>query len=628
MGEMRKPVTPLSPFGTAALMALVALPALALDTVTVNVIGGDEDLRSKLESSSLLVRDLNEQKAAEKQAQRFRFWRRNQEPPQPPSNAEVLATARSEYKRMISVLYAEGYYGGVINVTLDGREAADISPLSAPESIRNAVVTVRPGPEFKFSEASIGPLAPETRLPDGYARGEIARSGVIGDAARTAATSWRDAGHAKATLASEDITANHGASTIASRLTLAPGPKLRFGPTVVSGNKRVRTERIVAIAGIPTGEVYSPEEVNLAAERLRRSGAFRSVSLREAEQIGPGDQIAIEAEVLEDKRRRIGVGAEVSTQEGGRFNAYWMHRNLLGGAENLRFDLDIENIGTTAPDNGVDYKLSGVFRRPATFTPNTDLFFRGNVEREDEPGYVSDTAEIGAGVTYILSDTLEVSAAIDYRASRVEDAFGEREYQMVSFPLNLEWDTRDDEFDATRGFYVDTTLTPFVGVKDMTNGGQLELDARTYWGFGEERRTVLAGRMQFGSLFGPEIPEAPQDYLFFAGGGGSVRGQPYQSLGSGEFDGTIVGGRSYVALSGEVRSYVRGNIGVVGFIDAGYVGAEEFYDGSGNWMSGGGIGVRYKTGFGPIRVDIATPIDGGPDDADAVQLYIGIGQAF
>ncbi|WP_068118256.1 autotransporter assembly complex protein TamA [Tropicimonas marinistellae] len=614
--------------GALAVLLLSAMPAAALDTVTVSVSGGDEALEKKLSASSMLMRQLNEQEASQNQSRWTRWLRRNQPPPEPADPSETLAAARAEYKRLLSVLYSEGRYGGTISVKLDGREVADISPLEPPSRVRNAVIVVQPGPEFKFSEAGVAPLAPETEIPEGYARGEIAKSAVIGDAARVATNAWRDAGHAKVDLAAEDISANHASSTVASNLTLAPGPRLRFGPTVVRGNERVRTERVVAIAGVPTGEVYSPEELNDAAERLRRSGAFRSVSLREAETAGPGDQIAIEADVLEDKRRRLGFGAEISTQEGGRFNAYWMHRNLLGGAENLRFDLDIENIGTTAPNNGMDYILSGILSRPATFHSDVDALLRAYIEHEDEPGYVATTAEAGGGFTWHISNELEFSAGLDFRLSEVEDAFGEREYSMVSFPLDLEWDTRDNEFDATEGFYVDTELRPFTGIDNMENGALLEIDARTYWGFGERKNTVLAGRVQWGSLFGPDIPDAPQDYLFFAGGGGSVRGQPYQSLGTGEIDDTIIGGRSYVALSGEIRSYVRGNLGVVGFIDAGYVGAEEVYDGSGEWMSGGGIGVRYRTGFGPIRVDIATPIDGGPDDADSVQLYIGVGQAF
>ncbi len=597
----------MSCLGGAILSGLCALPAAALNTVTFNAPGAEERLAATLESASMIKQAQEEERT---------------------SPEELLGTARAEYKRMISVLYGQGYYGGKISVRIDGREAADISPLSPPGSISNITITVEPGPQFFFSEASVTPLAPKTELPDGYATGEIAQSGLIGKAASTAVSSWRDEGHAKAELAGEDITANHPNSTIASRLTVDPGPKLRFGPMVVRGNKRMRTERIVAIAGLPEGETFSPEELEDAAERLRRAGAFRSISMKEAEQVGPGDQLTIETDVLEEKRRRFGFGLELSSQEGGRVNAYWMHRNLLGGAENLRFDLDVENIGSTAEDNGMDYYLSGIFRRPATFHPDVDALLRAAIEHEDEPGYISTLAEIGGAFAWHYSDELELRAGLDYRISKVDDAFGEREYQMFSFPLQLSWDKRDNEFDATRGYFLAAELRPFVGVDNMENGVLSEVDLRGYLGFGEKRNTVIAGWLQLGSLYGPEISGAPADYLFFAGGGGSVRGQPYQSLGAGEYDDTIIGGRSYVATSAELRSYVAGNLGVVGFVDAGYVGAEEFYDGTGEWMSGAGLGVRYKTGFGPIRVDIATPVNGGPDDAEKVQLYIGIGQAF
>ncbi|SDI92326.1 autotransporter secretion outer membrane protein TamA [Aliiruegeria lutimaris] len=597
----------MSRLGAIAIGSCAAFPAAALDNVILNTPGADDALHKTLEGASMILQAQEEERT---------------------SPDDLLATARAEYKRMVSVLYGQGRYGGTVSVKIDGREAADISPLSPPASIGTIEITVEPGPEFLFSEASVKPLAPKTELPKGYRKGEIAESGLIGQAASTATSAWKDAGHPKVDLVEESITANHAKSTIASRLTLDPGPKLRFGPMTVSGNKRVRTDRIKAIAGLPEGETYSPKELNDAAERLRRAGAFRSVSIREAEEVGPGDLIGVDTEVLEQKRRRLGFGAELSTQEGGRVNAYWMHRNLLGGAENLRLSFDVENIGTTADDNGIDYLASVIFRRPATFHPDVDLVLRAVIEHEDEPGYVSNLAEIGGAFAWHYSDDLELTAGLDFRASEVDDAFGERDYMMVSLPLQAFWDKRDNEFDATRGYFLGAELRPFVGIDNMENGGLIELDARGYYGFGEKRNTVLAGWMQYGSLFGPEISGAPQDYLFFAGGGGSVRGQPYQSLGAGEFGGTIFGGRSYVALSGEIRSYVSGNIGVVGFVDGGYVGAEEYYDGSGEWMSGAGIGVRYKTGFGPIRVDFATPVQGGPDDADKLQLYIGIGQAF
>ncbi|MFV0335380.1 MAG: autotransporter assembly complex protein TamA [Tropicimonas sp.] len=591
----------------AVFCALAALPASALDNVTLTAPGADSDLLKRLEGASMVLEAQREERTD----------------PQ-----DLLATALAEYKRMVSTLYSEGYYGGVVSVKIDGQEAADMPLLNPPAKIGTIAITVEPGPEFRFSEAGVRPLAPGTELPEGYRAGEIAQSGAITRAAASATSAWRDAGHAKAELVDEDITADHTSSTIASRLTLDPGPKLRFGPLNVRGNKRVRTERIRAIAGLPTGETFSPEAVNDAGERLRRSGAFRSVSLREAEQVGPGDEIAIDADLLENKRRRLGVGVEASTDEGGRLTAYWMHRNLFGGAENLRFDLDISNIGVSSDDNGMDYSLAGLFRRPATFNADIDALLGGEIEHKEEPGYTSDMAELGGGFAWHYSDELELKAGITYTISEVEDAFDTRDYQMIALPLEATWDKRDDPFDPTRGFYLGAEIAPFLGVSNMDSGAFAKLDGRAYWGFGEKRNTVLAGWAQIGSLLGPEIDGAPQDYLFFAGGGGSVRGQPYQSLGAGEYDDTIYGGRSYVALAGEIRSYVRGNIGLAGFFDAGYVGESEFYDGAGEWMTGAGIGLRYKTGFGPIRFDLATPVSGGPDDADAVQIYIGIGQAF
>ena len=590
---------------------LAAPPAGALQEVVVRAPGAPADLQRKLERASLTRRALEEAEQDERIAP-----------------GVALSEARGEYRQMVGALYSEGYYAGTVSVQVDGREAAELSLTEPPARIERIVIEVRAGPPFRFGQAEVGPLAPETRVPEGFATGQPALSGVIRDAGQTAVTAWREAGHAKVTLATTEIIARHAERRLDADLGLAPGPRLTFGPLVISGNRRVRAERIRAIAGLPVGEVYSPQALDRAAERLRRTGAFRAVTLADAEQVGPDDTLPIELTVEEEKRRRLGAGIEFSTTEGLALTAFWMHRNLLGGAENLRFDFAIENIGVSERDNGTDYSITGSFRRPATPITDMDLIFGAEISREDEPGYLSDTVQFGGGFAYRFSDDLQAEVSVAYRASRVEDAFGEREFQMLVFPSSLTWDTRDDPLDATEGIFLKAGAEPFLGVVDIESGAQLTADARTYFGFGEDDRFVAAGRVQFGSLFGPEIEDAPPDYLFFAGGGGSVRGQPYRSLGTGEFRDRIVGGRSYLALSAELRAQVRGPIGAVGFVDAGYVGAEEFYDGSGEWMTGAGLGLRYDTGFGPIRVDVAAPVDGGPDDADPVQIYIGIGQAF
>ncbi len=593
-----------------AVTLLAPSSGLALEEVVVRAPRAEADLLRTLQRASVSARALRE----------------SEDDGVPPGVA--LSEARGEYRQMLGALYSEGYYAGTVSVLVDGREAAELSLTEPPPRVDRIVIEVDPGPRFVFGRADVSPLPPETRLPEGFATGEPAFSGVIREAGQTGVTAWRDAGHAKVVLSRTEIIARHRERRVDADLEIAPGPRLRFGPLVVSGNKRVRAERIRAIAGLPVGDVYDPETLDRVAGRLRRTGAFRAVTLADAERVGPNDTLPIELTVVEEKRRRLGVGVEVSSTEGLGLSAFWMHRNLLGGAENLRFDLEIQNIGVLEDDNGADYSLTGSFRRPATPITDMDLLFGGEISRDDEPGYLSDTVQFSGGFVYRFSDELEAEASLAYRGSRVEDAFGERDFQMLVFPSSITWDTRDDGLDPKRGFFLKGEARPFIGLADIENGAQLVADARTYFGFGEDDRFVAAGRVQFGSLFGPEIEDAPPDYLFFAGGGGSVRGQPYQSLGTGKVNGTIVGGRSYLALSAEMRARIRGAIGVVGFVDSGYIGTEELYDGSGEWMTGAGLGVRYDTGFGPIRVDVAAPVDGGPDDADPLQIYIGIGQAF
>ena len=114
---------------------------------------------------------------------------------------DVLAAARGDYARILGNLYDRGYYSAIINITLDGVEAAEVAPLDAPEVVRQVVVSVQTGPRFRFSRAAIAPVAPRTDLPAEYRQGEVAGTGTIRGAARAGVAGWREVGHAKAEVA-------------------------------------------------------------------------------------------------------------------------------------------------------------------------------------------------------------------------------------------------------------------------------------------------------------------------------------------------------------------------------------------------------------------------------------------
>jgi translocation and assembly module TamA len=167
---------------------------------------------------------------------------------------------------------------------------------------------------------------------------------------------------------------------------------------------------------------------------------------------------------------------------------------------------------------------------------------------------------------------------------------------------------------------------PFYGIGSTASGLHTKLDLRGYRGFGSDDQFVLAGRLQFRSIFGAEIDRVPPGLLFFSGGGGTVRGQAFESLGVDLGGGDISGGRSFLGLSGELRAKITKTIGVVGFYDTGYISADSIPASDSPNHSGAGVGLRYYTGIGAIRLDVAQAVNGGGDGG--VQFYIGIGQAF
>lgn len=547
---------------------------------------------------------------------------------------DYIAAARADYRRLLTALYGSGYYGGTISITVDGREAANIAPLDAPRAINQVVITVDPGDRFTFGDVQIAPLPPGTTLLDDLGPRRTAESAVIGDVVRNGISSWRDLGYAKARVVDQRIIARHADAKLDVDVALDTGPRLRFGPLSVSGNRNVSDDRVREIAGLPEGEVFSPQEMDAAARRLRRTGTFASVALSEADQIGPNDTLPINAQVSEANPRRIGFGIELSSIDGVTLSAFWLHRNLLGGAERIRMDAQVS--GISGETGGIDYSLGGTFTRPATFGPDTDYFLSGEISRQDEPEFLIDKISLETGFSRILSDDLTVRAGVGVLRAREETELETREYTLFTLPLDATLDRRDEPSNASNGYYLDLGATPFISTDGEIKGARLYGDARGYVSLGEEEKLTLAGRVQLGSVLGADLTEAPADFLFYSGGGGTVRGQPYQSLGIETalplgavpgLEAVTSGGASFLGAQLEARYAIRENISLVGFYDFGQVGAQASPLEDAEWHAGAGVGLRYNTGIGPIRLDLGTQASGDNAGQD-LQVYIGIGQAF
>ncbi len=595
--------------------AFCMLAATALHALDVEIKGNlSDDLVAAVEGGSLLV----EVSQAEL----------------PPETSEILSAAQADYRRVLAILYDNGYFGPEISIRLDRTEANDIAPVSPPSSVSRAIITVKKGKQFTFGAANIEPVQRKTVLPEAFRSNEVAKISAAQAATRAVIEGWRDAGFAKAQVRDQTITARHGRGKLDVNIAVSPGPKLRFGNLTVDGDSAVRTERILEIAGLPVGQQYSPDEVEDATTRLRRTGSFRAVALLEGDVAPDGETLPFEARVVDNKPRRFGFGGEYATIEGLTLSGFWLHRNLFGGAERLRFEGEIGGIGGEAggisgDTGGMDYLARLRFDRPATFNQDTNFYSLAEIEREDEPNFFSRQVSAEVGIERFATDERTYRFGLGFRRAITEDALGSTGYTIFLLPSGLTFDYRNSELDARRGYYADATLTPFYAISGTDSGLLSEVDLRGYHTFGKARPTTVALRMQLGSLAGPSLENAPADFLFYSGGGGTVRGHDYQSLGVqvGPDEDDIIGGRSFLGLSAEVRMRTAGSLGFVAFADAGYIGSEAFPDGAGEWHSGAGLGARYATPIGPIRFDVAVPTS-GDTDGENFYLYFGIGHAF
>ncbi|WP_170761619.1 autotransporter assembly complex protein TamA [Ruegeria lacuscaerulensis] len=537
---------------------------------------------------------------------------------------EILSAALSDYRTIVQILYDEGYFSPVVSIKLDGQEAAEISSLTVPAEINRAVITVNTGPTFTFGTAVVEPVAPQTELPEEFATGKLATTGAIQQAASAGVQGWRDAGHAKAEVQDQRVIARHQQRKLDTEIDLAPGPRLTFGKMIISGDTDVRHSSIEKIAGFPSGEVYSPEKIQKVGTRLRRTGTFNVVSIEEKDTPNPDGTLDFDATFEDLPKRRLSFGFEVASRDGIDVTATWIHRNVSRRAERLRFEFALRNIGGS---EDLDGRIGLRLDQPDRLGPDDNTFWSALLERRNTDNYNVWITSLAYGARRTFSDRLYAEASAGFQWSDADDAYGSgRKFRYFILPFRSEWDQRDSKVSATRGYYLDSQVMPFVGLSDTETGIRLFFDGRAYTSLNTGGRLVLAGRVQLGSVIGPSPDGVTPDFLFFSGGAGTVRGQPYESLGI-PINGGVAGGKSFLGLSGEIRGKITDTISLVGFYDYGTVDTSSFIGSGAEYHSGAGLGVRYDLGgFGPLRLDLAVPVQG--DTGNGLQFYIGIGQAF
>ncbi|WP_449619157.1 autotransporter assembly complex protein TamA [Rhizobium halophilum] len=542
----------------------------------------------------------------------------------------LVVKAREDRDRLVAVLYEDARYGGTVHITIQGRDLDElpINPTFDHTQPVPVTITVVPGPPFALGSVNFEGAA-AGRNPADYDLivGEQAGSRLILKAGEQLLVDVKAGGRPLARLTERQVTADHPTQTVHVALGVAGGPVANLGPVAVKGARTVEPDFIASYSRLDKGDRYSPEQLRKASERLRELGVFGSVTIREADSLTPEGTLPLTIEVSEGKHRYFGFGAQYSSLDGAGLQGYWGHRNLFGEAESLRIEGEVSGIEATTEVETFNYAVGITFIKPGAFVPEATFEARLQALSESPDTYEAQSVIGSASISYELNETDVLKAGGEIAWINTDDAFGKNEYLTFAVPFSFERDARDNKLNPTEGYRTTLAANPTYEAFNGSVFSSFEGSISGYLGFGEDDNVVLAGRLAAGTLIGgDQLSDIPVTRRFFAGGGGSVRGYAYQEISPYNDADEALGGRSYGLASFEVRARITEDIGIVPFIDVGTVSTELVPDFS-DIRAGAGIGIRYATPFGPLRLDVALPLqpyEGG----SKYGIYAGIGQAF
>lgn len=548
----------------------------------------------------------------------------------------LIGRVRADLPRLQEALRAEGYWGGQVGATIDGLSPEDPAlpaRLQAARAPVPVVITLTPGPRYSVGRVTITAepaaytdVVREAAQAAGFMEGDPARAEAVLAAETAMRDALRNAGHPLAAVAGREITVDHDRRAMDIAWRFAPGPRARFATPDVRGQDRTDTGLLRrTVARQVEGRDYSPAAVERARRALVSLGVFDSVRVEAGTEVGPDGTLPIAFVVSERPLRAVGGTVAYETNFGLAVSVFWEHRNLFGGAERLRLEAEASRISDGSFGNAT-YRTFATLTLPELFERDYQMVARVGAVKENLEAYDRDAFIASAIAQRRLTERLTAQAGPTFETGRIGRYGVLEDYTLLGFVTGLRYDTTTSLLNPTSGYRINVNATPYYSLLDGTSYVRLQATGSTYLDVTGDQRGVLALRTSVGSALGASFDQITLDKRFYAGGGGSVRGYTYQSIGPRDAGNRPLGGASLLELSAEWRQVISGPWGAVAFVDAGTV-SEDQTPGTGTLRVGVGAGLRYLTAIGPIRVDIGVPLN--PQQGDpAYGLYVGIGQAF
>ncbi len=536
--------------------------------------------------------------------------------------AQIDRRAREDADLLRELLRADGYYDAEVETQVEAR----------PGVKQGIAVTLEatPGPLYRFESVEVtglegaGPQADDLRRAFPVHPDDPVDADAVTAAEARLRTQAAATGFPFAKVDEPEIVVDHESRTATLKLAVEPGGARRFGQVQVTGDPLFSARHIQRIARFRQGDRFDAALIDDLRRALIATGLVSTVKITPVTTADPGVvDVAVRLEPAPP--RTVAAEAGYGTGEGARLEVSWQHRNLIRpeGAVTFR-----GVAGTREQLLGASLRRGNFLERDQVLTAQISA---ANTRLD---AYDARTFNIGAGIerqtniiwqkTWTWSFGGEILLS-DERDNIVRDGARERRtFLIAAAPTSLAYDGSDDLLNPTTGYRLSGRVSPELSLQGGAFGYvRTQIDGSIYQPVMDD--VVLAGRVRIGAISGAGRNRLAPSRRFYAGGGGSVRGYGYQDIGPRDLDNDPIGGRSLAEFA--IESRIRfGDFGVVPFLDAGNLYEAAFPRFTG-LRYGAGLGVRYYTNFGPIRVDVGTPLN--PRSGDSrVAVYVSLGQAF
>ena len=537
--------------------------------------------------------------------------------------AQIDRRSRADAELLAELLRSRGYY-----------DAAVVPRIETPQAMIQVVLEAEPGRQYTFQSVELpgleaaGEQAESLRQTFAVQPGEPVIAQDVIDAGTALQVALGEDGFASAEVGEQQVEVDHQTFTASLVLPVQPGPVARYGQISVSGQPPFSPSHIETIARFEPGDPFKRSEINDLRRALIATGLVASADVRlvpSADRQVMNVDVRLEPAPMRTIAGELGYG----TGEGVRAEASWQHRNLINpeGAVTFR-----GVAGTKEQLVSAELRRSNFRRRDQTLGL---IALASNIDRD---AYRAKTLQLSALIerqsNIIWRKKWTWSYGADLIATDERGVFEDlanketRTFLIAALPLSLRYDGSNDLLDPTTGFRLGGRISPEISAHGgKFTYGRVQIDASAYRPVSDS--VVVAGRVRLGTILGAKASDIAPSRRFYSGGGGSVRGYGYQRLGPRDAFGDPIGGRGLAEFALEARVRLGafgGNFAVVPFIDGGTLTTDLKPD-LGKWQLGAGLGLRYHSSFGPIRVDVGTPLN--PRSGDSrIAVVVSLGQAF